>query len=355
MQDGLAIDATPPLKVVHHVGVSTSGTILVVIALAPGMDLVSEELKPSFESFAQSSSIALFIRRVLAIVETELGLCSYHLRVVPWEGGPAGGPARSSDQGLIAFLMSEGAGPVCEAAACWGFFTYVAGDNSVERHIPAMCNLDDLDAPIIYADASGKSIDVPGLTVRSVLVRGAEPEALVRCSLDFQGRCCYVVVMAPAAPVVVSARKRAEVVRRQSELSDAELAALWRAAASVAATHGGFRDMHLNAGTFQNVAHLHLKVWIEEASFLSVWADGEVLGKLRQRRKQPKDSLDVAGKSSVDADGDGRAGELSAVSAISGCGDEEIAEGLDDPDLAAAIAMSLEQPIARASDESAHQ
>ena len=35
--------------------------------------------------------------------------------------------------------------------------------------------------------------------------------------------------------------------------------ALWGAAAELAESHGGFEEMHLNAGNFQNVAQMHLK------------------------------------------------------------------------------------------------
>eukprot|EP00928_Gymnodinium_smaydae_P095500 TRINITY_DN822_c0_g2_i1.p1 TRINITY_DN822_c0_g2~~TRINITY_DN822_c0_g2_i1.p1 ORF type:complete len:308 (+),score=42.86 TRINITY_DN822_c0_g2_i1:946-1869(+) len=307
------MSASNEVDVIHHVGVSASGTILVAIALNPS----THPNLDSFELLAQSSGIAPFMRRVLAITENELGLTSYHLRVVPWQDGPAGGPACSEDKGLTAFLFSDGSQPICDAAARHGFFIYCAGTNAKARYVPAIGNVDDLDAPIIYQDATGKCVEVDGLTLRSVLVRGEEPDAVVRCSLDFQGRCCYVLVIAPAAQSAVSAKACGEVVRRQSELSDAELAELWRASAAVAESHGGFQEMHLNAGSFQNVAHLHLKVWIPEAQFVSRWADQDVFQKLRSASSK---------KRRIETREEARAPII----------DDE------DADLAAAIAMSLE-------------
>ena len=76
-------------------------------------------------------------------------------------------------------------------------------------------------------------------------------------------------------------------VRCMDELTDDELAALWRGALEAVeasgATFGGsrrvsagaagaavqdhFLDMRLNAGSFQNLAHLHLKVWVERNGY----------------------------------------------------------------------------------------
>ncbi|CAE8624068.1 unnamed protein product, partial [Polarella glacialis] len=166
------------LELLHHVGVSESGTILVAIAPATGLIGCTEQ-GGSFESFAESDRLPAFMLKILEVVEKELGLVSYHLRVVPWLGGLAGGPGGTGDKGLVAFLLSEGVQPVCQAAAAHGFLVYVAGSNACERYIPAIGNLDDLDAPIVYQDASGKEVEVPGLVLRSVLVRGEQPDALV--------------------------------------------------------------------------------------------------------------------------------------------------------------------------------
>ena len=89
---------------------------------------------------------------------------------------------------------------------------------------------------------------MPGVTLRHVLVH---EDPLVRGSLDFQGRSChspaskhglvepfrsllgYVLVLAESA-------RGGEVLRRQAELTDEELVALWRGAVALLEKHGGF-------------------------------------------------------------------------------------------------------------------
>jgi len=180
------------------------------------------------------------------------------------------------------------------------------GSEGRSREVPAIEGMEDLDAAIEYQDASGRAVRLAGVTQRDLLVSGGEPDALVRCGLDFQGRPCYVAVMAPAAPASVAAAARGQPVRRQTELAGEELEAFWRSAARVASLHGGFRDMRLNAGSFQNVAHLHLKVFIDEASFLEVWGGTHAFRQLRAgHRRQPDEkgsgkktrSEDTAGES----------------------------------------------------------
>lgn len=148
-----------------------------------------------------------------------------------------------------------------------------------------------------------------------------EPEAKVRCSLDFQGRSCYVVVMAPSSRASRCALENGEVVRRQSELDDEELATFWQTGAEMAENHGGFDEMHLNAGNFQNVAHMHLKVWIDLTNFEALWSGQDVYQRLyaeRKRREKPRKSPAQVGEARAEPS-------------------EEI-----DEELAAAIAMSLE-------------
>lgn len=306
----------PAKRVIHHVGVSQRGTIM--SALAPSDNASAT----CFEQYVRTAQFVPFMRDVLRVIEEELGLTSYHLRLLPWPGGATDLPAAvSGDEALALFLLTEDCRPVCQAAAAAGFFVYVAGTNAVVRFIPAMANADDLDAPIIYQDASGKHVEVPGLTLRSCLLRGEEPEALVRCSLDFQGRSCYVVVMAPNSRASRCALKNDEVVRRQSELDDEELATFWQVGAEMAQSHGGFDEMHLNAGNFQNVAHMHLKVWIDLAKFEALWSGQDVYQRLyaeQKKREKPRKSSAQVREAPAEQP-------------------EEI-----DEELAAAIAMSLE-------------
>eukprot|EP00913_Durusdinium_trenchii_P033594 g31448.t1 len=128
---------------VHHVGMSQRGNILVV--LAPSADTVAG----SFESFAESEQLVPFMRDALSVVESELGLTSYHLRLLPWS-------AITSDESLTLLLFSEGAEAVAEQGQRCGFVVYVAGNNGVVRYIPVIDGMDRLDAPINYQDAEGK-------------------------------------------------------------------------------------------------------------------------------------------------------------------------------------------------------
>merc|ERR1712187_651715 len=110
-------------------------------------------------------------------------------------------------------------------------------------------------------DASGKSVNVPGVAQRDVLILGKNADSLARCSLDWQGRPCLVATVSPQASVCAVARQ----IRRQSELTPDALAALWRITGESIQLHGGrFDDVRVNAGAFQNVAHLHLKIFIDE-------------------------------------------------------------------------------------------
>ena len=97
-----------------------------------------------------------------------------------------------------------------------------------------------------------------------------------RCFLDAQGRAMYVVT-------------RQQFVRRQSELSDEQLQTLWRTALDVVEqqhrAEGGtapdlFVDIRINSGSFQNIAHLHLKVWMHEPLFEAHWSTNAVYEKL---------------------------------------------------------------------------
>jgi len=285
--------------------VASTRTHAVVAAILDASSIVG-----NFETFAASDQFIPFMRSALAYVEGDLGLSSYHLRVVPWLGGSAGGPGgrrKQRDELHSIFEERADAGSVAAAAAATGFLLFVAGDNSRRRDVPSMSEMDNLDAPISYEDASGKRVEVSDVTVRDTIVWGAgastaadaaaapaasaakdgedEGAAVVRCGLDFQGRPSLVVVLAPlAAQGDVDPAER--VVRRQSELCDGTLAAFWRMAARVVVHHGGFEDMRLNAGAFQNVAHLHLKVFIDDDAFAQVWSKHPVFLKLREARQQ---------------------------------------------------------------------
>lgn len=113
----------------------------------------------------------------LHVVESELGLTSYHLRDAalpcvaraaqvwcPGRVGPAmrawpccsSPPRQGSNLGqMLGICWAYASEALSERAERTGFVFYVAGNNDVVRYIPAV-EQDDLDAPIIYQDAEGK-------------------------------------------------------------------------------------------------------------------------------------------------------------------------------------------------------
>merc|ERR1712232_296587 len=107
-----------------------------------------------------------------------------------------------------------------------------------------------------------------------------------RCFLDAKGRPIYVVVF-----------KR--FVRYQSECTDDEVLQLWSLALDAIEDKNGpqdhdlFCDMRLNAGSFQNVSHLHLKVRMDPDRFARNWAGHPGYEALvTWRREHPKKSLE---------------------------------------------------------------
>ena len=96
----------------------------------------------------------------------------------------------------------------------------------------------DPDALIDYTDTSGRRVQLP-LTSRDILVREGDH---CNCNLDAQGR-----------PVLVVVLKRDE--QRLSGCSDAELLELF-----ALGLEEDVIDLRLNAGSFQNLRHLHLKL-----------------------------------------------------------------------------------------------
>lgn len=218
-----------------------------VFTLVPGSSTTS-----SFGSFLTSSPklFVNFMRGVINFVEKEQNLKDYHLCVVRTNGCK---PNKQQD-----IVMDES---FKAAAVACGFYVFVAANSSRTGQPPdAMTGL-GLDEPLRYTDRKGKEINI-GLTQRELTVW---EDGVCRASLDAQAREMYVVCMVRH-------------VTRQNDLSDDELYSLWLTATKVVAKyHTGdtntdtFQDMRLNAGSFQNVLHLHLKVWIDKELFGKVW------------------------------------------------------------------------------------
>jgi len=194
-----------------------------------------------------TASLVAFIRGTLAAVSS-WGLRNYHLRLVNCRADDAGSSV------LRAFELESETELAVERAGCYAF---VAGDLLAERQAPRAAALEEMDVPISYTDGSGQSVTLP-VCQRDILVAEGE---FCRVYLDAQGRAMYVATMN-------------RFVRHQSELSDAELAELWRLPLTLLSRHAsGLVDARVNAGSNQNVAHLHLKFRARADEFDREWAD----------------------------------------------------------------------------------
>ena len=105
------------------------------------------------------------------------------------------------------------------------------------------------------------------------------------------GKHCRVFLDAKGRNKLVSTCKR--FVRRQTELSDDELAELWKLPMDLLVNkedgkaNSGFKylDCRINTGAYQNIAHLHLKVAVEDACMLR-WKN--IVSQLQARRRSRK-------------------------------------------------------------------
>lgn len=175
-----------------------------------------------------------------------IGVTDYHFQVMPVhsERWPGKGPA-----------PSEG-GAVLRSATVAGFMVRLVTDRARTEQPPegAGGNLSDLDEPISYTDKEGKVV-TSALCPRDLIVSESRR---FRASIDAQGRA--VLVITP---------KR--YVRAMPELEEDELQELWqlvpRTLEAAGLRPGEWQDIRINAGSFQNLPHLHLKIFVHAAPF----------------------------------------------------------------------------------------
>ena len=203
----------------------------------------------SFNAFAQSGHLVPFFRSVLSAVGEELQLKDYHLRLYPimqrgaYDGLQFDGPTEAAAQAAGFFIeifgdaSRSGEPPrmvrhmhccCCCCSCCCPSPAPTGASTGHVRSEPGGCRAQEaagLDAPISYTDKEGKSVELSGLTGRDLMVVDGE---LVRAFIDAQAR-----------PVFVAVVNR--FVRDMGELTDDELAALWRSAIDVRSTHLGSR------------------------------------------------------------------------------------------------------------------
>ncbi len=163
-----------------------------------------------------------------------------------------------------------------------GFLVFFVGENENIRGkvVPRTIALENLDSKIEYTDGSGVRVSLP-MTQRDLMVH--------------KGKHCRVFLDAKGRNTLVSTCKR--FVRRQTELNDDELNELWELPFSLlfdsnndgdkssSKTEYKYLDCRVNAGAYQNVAHLHLKVAIEDNCMLQ-WQS--IITQLKNYRNQRK-------------------------------------------------------------------
>ncbi|CAL1130727.1 unnamed protein product [Cladocopium goreaui] len=234
------------------------------LLLAPcGVDGVSSG---GFARFAaEPERLRRFLREVLEVVEKVEGHENYHLRLTAGSAPPSDLAAQNPEE--MEKLIQRA-----------GFSVFVFADAARKQEPADADALLDLDAQIDYQDASGKHVKLP-ITSRDITVLQGD---LTRCALDAQGRPMLVVVLE-------------RFVQFQRDCTDAELLELWSLASkAMDVTAPGrqegdlFLNMRLNAGTFQNCRHLHLKVYVDSVLFETTWASHpgyQVLKKYRDERR----------------------------------------------------------------------
>ena len=230
-----------------------------------------------------------FFRNLLKLVEDDMGLDGYHLQIRPTYTAQQGGDEKKRLLGRDG-LPKDPSGPLLEAASWAGFHGFMVSDASRTTQPPDVqpedCISCALDLPLSQEDASGKTIGDGTFTPRALLL---EEKSGVRVWIDAQCRPLYVVT-----PV--------RHVRRMAELDDEELVGFVQGALQYARrVHGvhraqpgdslgssgsgaggndvaksgtndkaenlGFESLRVNHGSYQNLSHLHLKVWVDAETF----------------------------------------------------------------------------------------
>jgi len=218
----------------------------------------------TFRDFVLSQDFIPFLRSALNFIEHTNGFNDYHSCVV----------SRS-------FLLKrpkskkQGIRPdhILEAARKNGWYLFVVADKRRNKFkVPDGFSALGMDSPIEYSDRNGVKVKLE-LTQRDICI---EENNHARCFLDAKGRSMYVVVMR-------------EHFRKQADLTDEQLLAFWRTAIGVLDKHhcsnkdaDAFQDIRINVGGFQNVAHLHLKIWMASSAFQAVWGSNENYQVLRR-------------------------------------------------------------------------
>jgi len=219
----------------------------------------------SFRAFVLSKDWIPFLKSVLYFTEHTNGFKDYHFCIVPRQSFVR--RPRSKKQRIKANPR------MLNAAKKIGWYIFIVGDKRGRNvQVPDAFGSLGMDSPIEYKDKRGAKVKLK-LTQRDICV---EENLSSRGFMDAKGRSMYVIVMR-------------DPVRRQSELSDDQLTVFWQTAINLLDKYHRmedgsdvFQDMRINAGGFQAVAHLHLKIWMSGSTFNDVWGPSETYKLLRR-------------------------------------------------------------------------
>lgn len=214
----------PVLKLIAAVNKFASSERVICKEIQPGRSLeLTYAKKPAkrFCDFIESTpktEIVAFFREVAEELEDSRQLEDFHLKIRDV----------NANFRIYVFYGEEKSGP--------------------EPSAPGGCISCFADAPLY----PGKE---PGMEARECVLEEFCDRPHMMCRLDAKGRSGFVVT--PVRHVMA-----------MSDLEDDELFALWSVAVN-ALRHANlpFVSMILNHGSYRNIAHLHLKVWVEKELF----------------------------------------------------------------------------------------
>ncbi|MCO5591140.1 hypothetical protein L7F22_045121 [Adiantum nelumboides] len=171
-----------------------------------------------FCNFVESepkSMVVAFFREVATELESKLEILDFHMRVVNYEEGFK----------VEVYYGTEKLGPPVST--------------------PSNCISCHPNAPLFPGQE-------PVVEAKDCVLEEFSNHPQAVCRLDAKGRCGFIIT-----PI--------RHVDRMSELDDEELFGLWSLAVRVLREANlPFTTMILNHGTYRNLEHLHLKVWVDK-------------------------------------------------------------------------------------------
>ena len=228
------MDAPPNTVAWHRSERAEDGSVLAYFAPAAA--------RP-FDALARGA--APFMHSIVTFIETTIALHHYKMTI-------SSVTISSQDAGLPAavLLAAQAAGFVVRVEGRAASISAAPSDASASYAPPLRIASGLID----FHTANGQHVFAGVTNEELCIARGALGG---RCYLDAKARPCYVAVHS------------VRFVRRLSELSSAERDDIWITLLDVLREqHGGaFTRIELNAGSFQNVAHLHIKAFVPRAAF----------------------------------------------------------------------------------------